>query len=88
MKKTWSFKKHFTISGITLLLLNIILRLILPDGSGISVGFVQGASEPTAMYINSKLPGAFMIDLFSVIIFLVMLVLYKPIKRYIERRFE
>ena len=86
MRKKWSFTKHFFVLAFALIVLDVILKIILPNKSGMSLGIIGGVDGPTAVFLSSKLIGNLWIDIFFIGIFIATLILYKPIKDYIEKK--
>jgi len=86
MRKDWSFTKHFFAFAFALVVLDVILKSILPNKSGMSIGIIGGVDGPTALFLSSKLIENIWMDVLFIGIFIVILILYRPIKNYIERK--
>jgi len=84
MRKDWSFTKHFFAFAFALIVLDVIIKSTLPNKSGMSIGIIGGVDGPTALFLSSKLLENIWVDVLFIGIFIVSLILYKPIKNYIE----
>ena len=84
--KTWSFLKHILLGIAILLLLNLANTFLPLTNGASSIGIIGGADGPTSIYLplNMKF---FMIRniIVPIIIFIAVILLYKPLKRIIER---
>lgn len=78
----WSFRKHFTISSI-LLVVSIILVLILSTKESADVGVIGGGSNYTLFSGN---PGHVIYGISCFTMYVILLLLYKPIKSAIEKK--
>lgn len=88
-KCIWDFKKHIVFSSMTAFVLTImsyflpllsIFSFFGPEAA--SIGIIGGADGPTAVYLTSRGSRHFSVYL---ILFLVTLTLYKPIKILMEK---
>lgn len=90
--KNWSFGKHISVSvlitigvsivGKTLEIMNILISAY--SNQAASIGIIGGADGPTSIFIATKLADQYL-GIF--IIFIALLLLYKPIKRWLEGLF-
>jgi len=83
MKKggNWSFKKHVILSsGITLAVM--LLRNFFSNEAA-SIGIIGGSDGPTAIFLAGNPVSTFLIP--NVVLFTILLVLYKPFKKLIQR---
>lgn len=81
-KGYWSFNKHFTFSSILLVVL-VILALLLPTNESANVGVIGGGFNYTLFSGNPR-HAIYLIGCFAV--YIVLLLLYKPIKSVIETK--
>ena len=91
--KIWSFKKHIIVCLIFLLLpvaawgiLQISGRVSHASVQISNIGIIGGADGPTAIFISSGARDFEKIVILWVLSAIVLLFLYKPIKRMIERK--
>jgi len=80
--KNWDFSKHFISCAAIFIFLFIIAKILLLIGP--SVCIIGGADGPTTIYITNE-PTFDFETIIILILFIIALFLYKPIKRYIEK---
>lgn len=82
--RRWSFKKHIIfVAAISIFLQT--LRFLIAKPKAASIGIIGGADGPTKILISGNIVQPILEGVFPVLLFLVLLLLYKPIKRLIEK---
>ena len=84
MKKVtdWSFKKHVLFSlGITLAV--ALFRYFFSAKEAASIGIIGGSDGPTTIFLVGNPISTFLIPI--LVLFAILLVFYKPIKKLIHR---
>lgn len=95
MKKlitSWNFTKHFIFSLLITVFFSLLLPLLFKVIIGLpskttdsSIGIIGGADGPTAIFLTTSNN---YFSLWSIVLFVIMLILYKPIKMLIEKTFK
>ncbi|SFG10747.1 hypothetical protein SAMN05660649_00700 [Desulfotomaculum arcticum] len=80
--KTWNFSKHLMSCAAIFIFLFIIAKILLPIGT--SVCIIGGADGPTTIYLTNE-PIFDFETIIILILFIIAIILYKPIKRYIKK---
>lgn len=81
----WSFKKHIIFCLLVTVIVKIA-RLLMPLArSSASIGIIGGADGPTAIFVSQKMSGYMLLNMMEIILFVLLLLLYKPIKDVIEK---
>lgn len=85
MVKRWTFGKH-VLACLSIGLFAKIVATFLPfTKQAVSIGIIGGADGPTAIYITGKLINMILQYGAFLLVIAIPLLLYKPIKRLIER---
>lgn len=87
MIKEWTFSKHFLSCLVSFIFLGMLGRILLPDHKyAFSVGIMGGIDQPTGFFITSKLLTNFLLEAVLLLLFIMALFLFKPIKNLIESK--
>ncbi len=79
--KLWTFKRHFLVSLIIVMVFIFLGTLSSPEAS--SIGVIGDVNSSTVMFLMRN--PTIIFALAKVILFLILLALYKPLKKIIER---
>ncbi len=83
IKGKWSFKIHFVAS----LMMILVLKLFNTNKQAASIGIIGGVDGPTAMFVTGKVINQlFWVNPYSIFLFIILLLLYKPVKLRIEKK--
>lgn len=85
MLNKWTFGKHVAVCLGLWLLLNIFGIFLLPSNKAISLGVIGGIDGPTTVFLSGKLMTFLSQNVFLLLLLAVTLLLYKPIKKLIEK---
>lgn len=85
MIKRWTFGKHVLACLVLGLFVNILVTFIPSTKQAVSIGIIGGADGPTSIYITGKLINIILQNGVFLLAIAITLLLYKPIKRLIER---
>lgn len=83
--KIWSSKKHFLLSVGVALVFQVIDILSIGKNRAESIGIIGGADGPTSIFLFGKASNHILWNSTFFKIFVVMLILYKPMKNIIEK---
>ena len=86
-RRKWSLKMHIGVSSLIMLLFQFISGFFNTNRQAASIGIIGGADGPTAIFITGKIADRlFSINYYSIFLFIILLLLYKPVKLRIERK--
>jgi len=83
--RKWTFKKHLSVCLGLWLLLNIMGSYLLPANKAVSFGVIGGFDGPTAYFLSGKLLNFFLQNAVLLLLLAIMLLSYKPLKKYLEK---
>jgi len=81
---TWNLTKHAAASLIVSSAAFYIYRVVAPRREASSIGIIGGADGPTAIFISCKVLPALIHNLLFVGLFILLMVLYSPIKNWLQ----
>lgn len=87
MKKLLSrlnLNKHLLLSFIILAITTIIVKVTISSKPASSIGIIGGADGPTVVFLAGD-PGCFMIFILFICLLILLLALYKPLKKIIKK---
>lgn len=84
--RMWNFGMHFIFSLILTLIIGIAARFAITRHVAASIGIIGSADGPTTIFISNKMTGMFRSSLLYVVLFIVLLTLYIPLKALIRRK--
>lgn len=80
----WSFGKHAIACLGLCLLLNILATFLLPTNKAVSIGIIGGIDGPMSIHLSGKLLNLILQNGALLLVLIITLFLYKPVKRLIE----
>lgn len=85
MIKRWTFGKHVLACLVLGLFTNIVATFLPSRNQAVAIGIIGGADGPTAIFITGKLMNMVLQNGVLLLVIAITLLLYKPMKRLIER---
>ena len=86
LKKSWNIKYHIILAFILAAIGQIAAKLNMHN-SAASIGIIGGADGPTAIFVAGGPGSFFFINAVGIIIFIIILALYKLFKCVIDKYF-
>ena len=90
--RNWSIKKHIIFCSVIFILHIAIWCIIfflgradIKNNHAPSIGIIGGADGPTVIFVSSGSFASYYFPIIWLLLFIVVLLLYKPIKRLIEK---
>ena len=84
MKENWNLKKHMILSALVAGIFKWMGSLLQRGREASSIGIIGGVDGPTAIYITKKATGYILWSIPGIAVFLLGMVLYRPVKRTVE----
>ena len=82
---TWTLTKHIAASTVIATAAFYIYRFVAPRSEASSIGIIGGADGPTAIFLSGKVLPALLPNLLAVGVFILLLVLYSPVKHWLTK---